>query len=123
MFSGIGPAIGGVFTQELSWRWILWLNVIVGGLILIGVRGTRESFDPQASRRIDWVGLAMSACGLGAITLALNESPTPWALDSASFLIVLIGGFLLLGGFMLLERRVKNGLIDLALRNCSGTTR
>src|SRR5207248_1832127 len=29
LFSGVGPAIGGVFTDELSWRWILWLNVIV----------------------------------------------------------------------------------------------
>ena len=125
LFSGIGPAIGGVFTQEVSWRWILWLNVIVGVLILIGVRGTKESFDPQASRRIDWVGLAMSAGGLGAITLALNESPTPWALGSASFLIVLIGGVLLLAGFVLVERRTTNGLIDLAMfrrRNVSGAS-
>ena len=61
LFSGIGPAIGGAFTQEISWRWILWLNVIVGVVILAGVRGARESFDERASRHIDFTGLALSA--------------------------------------------------------------
>ena len=125
LFSGIGPAIGGVFTQEISWRWILWLNVIVGVLILIGVRGTTESYDPEASRRIDWTGLAMSAAGLGAITLALNEAPTPWAVGSPVFLIVLIGGVLLLAAFVLVERRVRDSLIDLAMfrrRNVTGAS-
>ena len=64
LFSGIGPAIGGVLTQEISWRWILWLNVIVGVMILAGARGATESFDEAASRRIDYTGLALSAAGL-----------------------------------------------------------
>jgi EmrB/QacA subfamily drug resistance transporter len=125
LFSGIGPAIGGVFTQAGSWRWILWLNVIVGVLILVGVRGTPESSDPQASRRIDWVGLAMSAAGLGALTLALNESPTPWAFGSPPFLIVLLGGVLLLVGFVLVEQRLRDSLIDLDMfrrRNVTGAS-
>jgi EmrB/QacA subfamily drug resistance transporter len=123
LFSGIGPAIGGVFTQEMSWRWILWLNVIVGVLILIGVRGTTESFDPQASRRIDYTGLALSAAGLGAITLALNEAPTPWPVGSSTFVLVLVAGALLLGGFTLVQRRIKSPLIDLGMfrrRNVTG---
>ncbi len=125
LFSGIGPAIGGVFTQATSWRWILWLNVIVGVLILIGVRGTQESFDPEARRRIDWIGLALSAAGLGAITLALNEAPTPWAVGSLTFLIVLLAGLLLLVGFVLVERRVRDSLIDLRMfrrRNVTGAS-
>ncbi|MFL5830228.1 MAG: MFS transporter [Solirubrobacteraceae bacterium] len=123
LFSGVGPAIGGVFTQEVSWRWILWLNVIVGVIILIGVRGTPESFDPQASRRIDYTGLALSAAGLGAITLALNEAPTPWPVGSSIFVLVLVAGALLLGAFTLVQRRIKSPLIDLAMfrrRNVTG---
>ncbi len=123
LFSGIGPAIGGVFTQELSWRWILWLNVIVGALILLGVRRAAESYDEKASRHIDYTGVALSAVGLGAITLALNEAPTPWAFGSAKFVLVLVAGIMLLLGFVLVERRLHDPLIDLSMfarRNLSG---
>jgi EmrB/QacA subfamily drug resistance transporter len=125
LFSGIGPAIGGLFTAEVSWRWILWLNVIVGALILVGVRGAPESSDPQASKRIDYTGLALSAAGLGAITLALNEAPTPWPLTSPEFVLVLIGGVLLLVGFVAVERRLRDPLIDLQMfrrRNVTGAS-
>jgi EmrB/QacA subfamily drug resistance transporter len=123
IFSGIAPAIGGVLTQEISWRWILWLNVIVGALILAGVRGAAESFDQQASRRIDYAGLALSAAGLGALTLALNEAPTPWPVGSLPFVLVLVAGALLLVAFALVQDRLLDPLIDLAMfrrRNVTG---
>jgi EmrB/QacA subfamily drug resistance transporter len=125
LLSGIAPAIGGVFTQETSWRWILWLNVIVGALILIGVRRAAESFDEEASHHIDVTGIALSVLGLGALTLAFNEAPTPWAFTSASFVLVVVAGVLMLAGFTLLERRLRNPLIDLAMfarRNVSGSS-
>jgi MFS family permease len=125
LFSGIGPAIGGLLTQEASWRWILWLNVIVGAAILLGVRGTAESRDEDASPRIDYTGLALCAGGLGALTLALNEAPSPWAFASPAFLLVLCGGALALGGFVLLEGRLRAPLIDVrmfARRNLTGAS-
>src|SRR5438874_934996 len=85
LFQGIGPAIGGLFTQETSWRWILWLNVVVGGLILLGIRRTAESYDKEATRHIDITGVALSVTGLGALTLAFNEAPTPWSFGSVQF--------------------------------------
>jgi EmrB/QacA subfamily drug resistance transporter len=123
LFSGIGPAIGGLFTQELSWRWILWLNVIAGAIILFGVWGTRETRDEEATGHIDFAGLALSALGLGLITLALNEAPTPWPFSSAEFLIALIGGIGLVAGFVVVERRLADPLIDLTMflrRNLTG---
>ena len=125
LFSGIGPAIGGVLTQEVSWRWILWLNVIIAVLILAGVRGATESFDEEATHRIDYTGLALSAAGLGAITLALNESPTPWAVGSPTFVLVLVAGVVLLTGFALVERSLRDPLIDLKMfrrRNVTGAS-
>jgi EmrB/QacA subfamily drug resistance transporter len=125
LFSGIAPAIGGVLTQETSWRWILWLNVVIGALILLGMRRAAESFDEQASRHVDVTGVALSVLGLGALTLALNEAPTPWAFGSASFLLVLVAGALLLTGFALVERRLHEPLIDLAMfvrRNVTGAS-
>ncbi|MFL5822609.1 MAG: MFS transporter [Solirubrobacteraceae bacterium] len=125
LFSGIAPAIGGLFTQETSWRWILWLNVIVGALILFGVRRAAESFDEDASHHIDVTGIVLSVLGLGALVLAFNEAPSPWPFSSARFVLVLVGGLLVLTGFVLLERRLREPLIDLAMfarRNVTGAS-
>jgi EmrB/QacA subfamily drug resistance transporter len=122
-FSGIAPAIGGVFTAQASWRWILWLNVIVGALVLAGVRRAAESSDEQATRHIDYTGLGLLIVGLSAIMLALNEAPAPWRFSSARFQLVLGGGMLLLVSFALFERRLRHPLIDIAMfvrRNLSG---
>jgi EmrB/QacA subfamily drug resistance transporter len=123
VFSGIGPAIGGALTEQASWRWILWLNVIAGVVILIGVWRTPESRDEDATRNIDYTGLVLLTAGLSAIILALNKAPTPWPFSSAEFLFVLAGGVLMLVGFALLEPRLRDPLIDLSLfarRNLSG---
>jgi EmrB/QacA subfamily drug resistance transporter len=125
LLSGVAPAIGGVFTQETSWRWILWLNVVVGALILLGMRRAAESFDEHASHHIDVRGIALSVLGLGALTLAFNEAPSPWSFSSASFVLVVVAGVLMLAGFTMLERRLRDPLIDLAMflrRNVTGAS-
>jgi EmrB/QacA subfamily drug resistance transporter len=123
--SGLAPAIGGVLTQEASWRWILWLNVIVGALILLFSRRAAETYDEEASRRVDFTGVVLSVVGLAALTLALNEAPDTWAFGSAKFILVLTAGVVMLVGFVLIERRLRNPLIDMAIflrRNVSGST-
>ena len=123
LFSGVAPALGGIFTQELSWRWILWFNVIIGALILVGVRRAAESYDKEASRHVDVTGVALSVTGLAALVLALNEAPTPWPFKSARFILVVVAGLVLLTGFAVLERRLRDPLIDLGLflhRNVTG---
>lgn len=125
LFSGIAPAIGGVFTQEGSWRWILWLNVLVGALILLGSLRATESYDKQASRHIDVTGVALSVTGLGALVLAFNEAPAPWSFGSPQFVLVAVAGVMLLAGFVLIERHLRDPLIDLGMfarRNVSGST-
>lgn len=123
LFGGIGPALGGAFTEAASWRWILWFNVVIGALILLGVRRAKESLDEEADRHIDITGVALSVTGLGALVLAFNEAPTPWPFNSATFIVVVVAGLLLLTGFALVERRLRNPLIDLRLfarRNVTG---
>src|SRR5205085_11505566 len=91
--------------------------------ILLSVRGTPETRDESAGRHVDLTGLLCSVAGLVSIVLALNEAPSPWAFSSPQVIGLLIGGVLLLAGFALVERRVRQPLVDLSMlarRNLSG---
>jgi EmrB/QacA subfamily drug resistance transporter len=123
LFSGLAPALGGLLTQDASWRWILWFNVFIGVLILLGIHRAAESYDEDAKRHVDVAGVALSFTGLAALVLAFNEAPSPWAFGSASFILVLVASLVLLTGFVILERRLRDPLIDLTLflrRNVTG---
>ncbi len=62
LVSGIGVLIGGVLTGELSWRWIFALNILFSILIFVlAWRGTPESRDPDASRKVDIPGAVLTA--------------------------------------------------------------
>jgi EmrB/QacA subfamily drug resistance transporter len=124
LFSGLAPAIGGLATGEFSWRWLLWLNVIVGAAVLIGALSVRETRDEEAQRgSLDWIGLVCSVGALAGVTLALNETPTQWSWSSPQTIVVLALAVALFVAFVLVEPRRRAPLIDLAMfakRNLSG---
>ena len=73
----LGPAGGGFLVDQLDWRWIFWINVpLVAATVLLTLRHVDESKDPEAVPGIDWVGIALSALGLGGPVFALIEQPT-----------------------------------------------
>ena len=76
----IGPLVGGVITERISWSWIFFVNVPVG---IVGVLAARafvdETKDTSREQRLDLPGLVSSAVGLFALTYGLIETNThPW---------------------------------------------
>ena len=73
----IGPAGGGALIEALSWRAIFWVNLpLIAVTVALTLHSVRESRDPDAFRGIDWLGIALSAAGLGGPVFALIEQPT-----------------------------------------------
>ena len=92
LVSGAGVLVGGVLTGELSWRWIFVVNIVFSILIVVlALRGTPESRDPTAPRRVDIPGALLTATGLTAITLALIQGAT-WGWGSPAIIALLVGG-------------------------------
>jgi EmrB/QacA subfamily drug resistance transporter len=110
-----GPAGGGALVEALSWRAIFWINIpLIIFTVWITHRCVRESVDPEADRRIDWLGIFVSAVALGGPVYALIEQPREgWG--SPMVFLPLIAGVLLFVGFILWESRYSHAMIDLSL--------
>ncbi len=110
----VGPLVGGFFTAVLSWRWFFFVNL---PLVAVGFVITRlkveESRDPTA-RRVDWGGLVLVTGGLVALTLGLQAWPEK-GFRSPMVLASLAAGVILIIGFLVLETRLTDPLVDLGL--------
>jgi EmrB/QacA subfamily drug resistance transporter len=111
----VGPAGGGALVEALSWRAIFWINIpLIVVCIMLARAYVRESVDPSADRAIDWLGIVLSAVGLGGPVYALIEQPREgWG--SPMVYIPLIGGIVLFALFLVWESRYKHAMLDLSL--------
>ncbi len=125
LVSGIGVVVGGLLTGYLSWRWIFGLDVVVAAAIaLLAIGWAPESRDPNASRRLDVAGAALSVAGLTSLTLALIQGAS-WGWGSAPIVVLLVAAAVFFAGFVVVERRAAEPLLDLAFfrhRNFTGAT-
>jgi MFS family permease len=129
--AALGPLIGGVFTTYASWRWVFAGEVVIVLVILLLTRRVKD-IPAEQGARLDLVGTALSAVGLGAIVLGILKAGTwgfvrakpegPQWLGLSPVVWLILAGALVLAVFLWWEdRRTQRGegaLIDPAmLRN------
>jgi EmrB/QacA subfamily drug resistance transporter len=104
-----GGILGGVLTSELSWRWVLFVNIPIGvaamAAALVWLAESRGSAPGGAAGRLDVGGAVTVTAGLGALVYAIVGTQTrPWG--SAQTLWLLGGAAVLLAAFAVIELRV-----------------
>jgi EmrB/QacA subfamily drug resistance transporter len=109
----LGPAVGGLLTDLVSWRWVFYLNVPFGlvAAALLALTLT-ESFE-RRERKMDYLGTALLTGGLVAVLLALLGGGGT-GLSSGS-LWLFLGGVAALGLFVFVEGRAEDPIIPLDL--------
>ncbi len=107
----LGPAVGGLLTDFVSWRWVFYINIPFGlaAAILLALTLT-ESFERRA-RRMDYLGTALLTGGLVAVLLALLGRGGP----SSGSVTLFLGGAAALVLFVFAEGRAEDPVIPLDL--------
>jgi EmrB/QacA subfamily drug resistance transporter len=109
--AAVGVLAGGVLTEYLSWRWIFFVNVPIGVLVLLLTpRIVPESRREGVERHYDALGAVLVSSGLALLVYAISEAPNVgWA--TARTILLLIGAGVLLIAFLVNERRVEDPLM------------
>ncbi|WP_045877540.1 MDR family MFS transporter [Pseudofrankia sp. DC12] len=109
--SVLGPLLGGLFVDHLSWHWIFYVNVPVGAAALAVATSVLPSIRSTAKRSIDYLGTTLLAAGATCLVLFTSLGGSSLAWGSAPSVGLAAGGVALLVVFGLVERRATEAVL------------
>jgi EmrB/QacA subfamily drug resistance transporter len=110
-----GPLLGGFLVDNLSWRWVFYVNMPIGALAVLIVVTRLHLHTPHLRHRIDALGAALLSAGVGALILLTTWGGSQYAWDSSTIVGLGIAGVVLLAVFVWWETRATEPILPLGL--------